>query len=282
MKTCLLYLRGVKVKIKVFANRPKCVYGAIYSRAPLLRRSPFGSKLSIHTVSDGLSLIDLVDTCLFYLRVFKVKIQVFANRPKCICGAIYSRAPLHIQKVSFWLKALYLYTIRRFESHRPREDLPFIPPRRQSQNSRFSNPPKSEKSDWAAIYSRAPLHIQKLSFGQNHVYPYSIRRLEWHWPSVDLPFLPPSRQSQSSRFSNPPKSDPDTIYSWAPLHIQKLSLWLKGLYLYSIRLFRSDMPKVKVAFSSSKPSKSDQIHKKSETVNFLTRTSFTLESSYFG
>ena len=111
------------------------------------RRSPFGSKLSIHTVSDGLSLIDLVDTCLFYLRVFKVKIQVFANRPKCICGAIYSRAPLHIQKVSFWLKAHYPYTIRRFESHRPREDLPFIPPRRQSQNSRFSNPPKSEKSD---------------------------------------------------------------------------------------------------------------------------------------
>ena len=163
-----------------------------------------------------------MDTCLFYLRVFKVKIQVFANRPKCICGAIYSRAPLHIQKVSFWLKAHYPYTIRRFESHRPREDLPFIPPRRQSQNSRFSNPPKSEKSDWAAIYSRAPLHIQKLS------------------------------------------------------------LWLKDLYPYSIRLFRSDMSKVKVAFSSSKPSKSDQIHKKSETVNFLTRTSFTLESSYFG
>ena len=57
------------------------------------RRSPFGSKLFIHTVSDGLSLIDLVDICLFYLRVFKVKIQVFANQPKCICSAIYSRAP---------------------------------------------------------------------------------------------------------------------------------------------------------------------------------------------
>ena len=152
----------------------------------------------------------------------------------------------------------------------------------RGKNQTFSNPPKSDPD---TIYSRAPLHIQKLSFGQNHVYPYSIRRLEWHWPSVDLPFIPPRRQSQNSRFSNPPKSEKSdwaAIYSRAPLHIQKLSLWLKGLYLYSIRLFRSDMPKVKVAFSSSKPSKSDQIHKKSETVNFLTRTSFTLESSYFG
>ena len=101
------------------------------------RRSPFGSKLSIYTLSDGLSLIDLVKTCLLYLRGVKVKIKVFANRPKCICGAIYSRAPLHIQKVSFWFKALYPYSIRRFESHRPSGHLPFLPPSLQSQNSSF-------------------------------------------------------------------------------------------------------------------------------------------------
>ena len=123
----------------------------------------------------------------------------------------------------------------------------------RGKNSTFSYRPKS---DWAAIYSRAPLHIQKLSFGQNHVYPNSIRRLKWHWPSVDLPFLPPSRQSQSSRFLSRPKSDWAAIYSRAPLHIQNLSFWLKDLYPYSIRLFRSELSKVEVAFSSSEASKS--------------------------
>ena len=155
--------------------------------------------------------------------LFRGKNSTFSYRPKSDWAAIYSRAPLHIQKLSLWLKDLYLYSIRLFGSDMSKVKVAFSSSEASKSKFKiFQNPPKSEKSDWAAIYSRAPLHIQKLS------------------------------------------------------------LWLKDLYLYSIRLFRSHMSKVKVAFSSSETSKSDQIHKKSETVNFLTRTSFTLESSYFG
>ena len=162
------------------------------------------------------------ESCLFFVGGVKVKIEDFQIRQNLIEPQFIPGPPYTFRSCPYGSKTS-IHTVYDFLGQTSQKwKLPFLHRRRQSQNTRFSNSPKSEKSDWAAIYSRAPLHIQKLS------------------------------------------------------------LWLKGLYLYSIRLFRSDMPKVKVAFSSSKPSKSDQIHKKSETVNFLTRTSFTLESSYFG
>ena len=129
--------------------------------------------------------------------LFRGKNSTFSNPPKSDWAAIYSRAVLHIQKVSFWLKAVYLYTILGFESQRPSVHLPFLPPRGQSRNSRFSNLPKS---DWAAIYSRVVLHIQKVSFWLKAVYLYTILGFESQRPSVHLPFLPPSRQSQNSSF----------------------------------------------------------------------------------
>ena len=54
-------------------------------------------------------------------------------------------------------------------------------------------------------------------------------------------------RGKNSTFSYRPKSDWAAIYSRAPLHIQKLSLWLKDLYPYSIRLFGSNRSKVEVA-----------------------------------
>ena len=39
----------------------------------------FGSKLSIHIVSQGLSAIDLLDTCLFYLGGVKVKVGQYCH-----------------------------------------------------------------------------------------------------------------------------------------------------------------------------------------------------------
>ena len=149
----------------------------------------------------------------------------------------------------------------------------------RGKNETFSN---CLKSDPDTIYSRAPLHIQKLSLGQNHVYPYSIRLFESNRSKVEVANCASGGRSQSSKFSKFQKSDCARIYSRAPLHIQNLSFWLKDLYPYSIRLFRSDMSKVKVAFSSSEVSKSDQIRQKSKSANILTHPFFTLDCFYSG
>ena len=148
-----------------------------------------------------------------------------------------------------------------------------------SQSSKFS---KFQISDWALIYSRAPLHIQNLSFWLKDLYPYSIRLFESNRSKVEVANCASGAQSQSSKFSKFQKSDCAIIYSRAPLHIQNLSFWLKDLYPYSIRLFRSDMSKVKVAFSSSDASKSDQIRQKSKSANILTHPFFTLDCFYSG
>ena len=52
-----------------------------------------------------------------------------------------------------------------------------------SQSSKF---PKFQKSDWALIYSRAPLHIQNLSFWLKDLYPYSIRLFESNRSKVEV------------------------------------------------------------------------------------------------
>ena len=93
-------------------------------------------------------------------------------------------------------------------------------------------------------------------------------------------------RGKNSTFSYRPKSDWAAIYSRAPLHIQKLSLWLKDLYPYSIRLFRSDMSKVKVAFSSSEASKSKfkflQIGRSAFAAQFIPGPPYTFRRSPFG
>ena len=151
-----------------------------------------------------------------------------------------------------------------------------------SQSSKFS---KFQKSDWALIYSRAPLHIQNLSFWLKDLYPYSIRLFESNRSKVEVANCASGGRSQNSKFSKFSKfqkSDCALIYSRAPLHIQNLSFWLKDLYPYSIWLFRSDMSKMKVAFSSSETSKSDQIRQKSKSANILTHPFFTLDCFYSG
>ena len=65
------------------------------------------------------------------------QIRWFWNCSKSHCDTIYFSASIHIWNLFFWLKALYPCTIRRFEFHWPQMNLPFLPPRGQSQNRRF-------------------------------------------------------------------------------------------------------------------------------------------------
>ena len=62
---------------------------------PLLkyRTSPFGSKLSIHTLSQGLSVTDLSWTCLFYLGGVKVKLANSEIGQNKFTASIFTRPP---------------------------------------------------------------------------------------------------------------------------------------------------------------------------------------------
>ena len=62
---------------------------------PLLRlgTSAFGSKLSIHTLSQGLSVKDLSWSCLFYHRGVKVKFADFEIGQNKFTASIFTRPP---------------------------------------------------------------------------------------------------------------------------------------------------------------------------------------------
>ena len=108
---------------------------------PFLRlgSSPSGSKLSIHTLSQGLSVNDFGCTCLFYLGGLKVKVLKISNPSKSDWATKFRRAVIKVRDLCFWLKAVHPYTIPRFECQRPQLKSPFLPPKGQSQICRFWN-----------------------------------------------------------------------------------------------------------------------------------------------
>ena len=64
----------------------------------------FGSKLIIHTVSQGLNAIDLPDTCLFYLGGVKVKVDKSEIVQNYIVAQFISQHPYTLGSCSFGSK----------------------------------------------------------------------------------------------------------------------------------------------------------------------------------
>ena len=117
----------------------------------------------------------------------------------------------------------------------------------------FSN---RSKSRWATIYFSASIHIWNLFFWLKALYPCTIRRFEFHWPQMNLPFIPRMRQSQSLEILKSVK-----ISLWHNLflsihtHLEPVLLAQSSLSMHYPTVWVS-LTSVELAFSTSEASKS--------------------------
>ena len=118
----------------------------------------------------------------------------------------------------------------------------------------FSN---RSKSHCGTIYFSASIHIWNLFFWLKALYPCTIRRFEFHWPQMNLPFLPRRRQRQSSGILNLVKINLRPKFSRIPLTHLEVVLLAQSCPSMHYLAFRVSMTLVALAFSTSEGSKSN-------------------------
>ena len=110
-----------------YSMGPKCSRGAIYFSASIHTRKLFFWLKALYPYSMLPFESHWPTWHLPFLpSTTQSQSEKIPNRPKCSRGAIYFSASIHTRKLSFWLKALYPYSMLPFECHWPTRHLPFL------------------------------------------------------------------------------------------------------------------------------------------------------------
>ena len=226
---------------------------------PLLkyRTSPFGSKLSIHTLSQGLSVTDLSWTCLFYLGGVKVKLANSEIGQNKFTASIFTRPPYTFGTSPFGseLSIHALWDVFSFEDFGC-TCLFYL----RGDEVKFAESEIGQNKFTASIFTRPPYTFGTSPFGSElsiHALwdVFCFKNFGWSWQ------LSSNQVKVRQNWSKCGKSDPAISVI---LIICLLKLGLKTLYTSMTNAFSPIRPNLKLTLTS-------------EAVNFS-----PISTAYFG
>ena len=226
---------------------------------PLLRlgTSAFGSKLSIHTLSQGLSVKDLSWSRLFYLRRVKVKFADFEIGQNKFTASIFTRPPYTFGTSPFGseLSIHALWVVFSFEDFGC-TCLFYL----RGDEVKFAESEIGQNKFTASIFTRPPYTFGTSPFGSElsiHALwvVFCFKNFGWSWQ------LSSDQVKVRQNWSKCGKSDPAISVI---LIICLLKLGLKTLYTSMTNAFSPIRPKLKLTLTS-------------EAVNFS-----PISTAYFG